>query len=231
MKLFTHGFRDSTKETETAYFVPGEFFFNSSPEWRTSQIIVPPPNQPGWRGTRAGMTFSFSTGPDFPSTTQILSVACLRRQRMPCPNQIWRGARRSCWGSLWALWARPGRVFWRLTRITRTPVWTLLMLATMWDAVLQGWPGSDWIWRDIEHCEIENEIVQDSNDPTILLDRFGLRGRDVHVVGHSLGAHLVGKIARLFEAETGQKVARVTGTGYNVRTQGTRRNSVSQELG
>ena len=65
----------------------------------------------------------------------------------------------------------------------------------------------------------------------ILLDRFGLRGRDVHVVGHSLGAHLVGKIATLFEAETGQKVARVTGTGYNVCTQGTRRNSVSQELG
>ena len=64
-----------------------------------------------------------------------------------------------------------------------------------------------------------------------IIYRFGLRGRDVHVVGHSLGAHLVGKIARLFEAETGQKVARVTGTGYNVRTQGTRRNSVSQELG
>ena len=50
-------------------------------------------------------------------------------------------------------------------------------------------------------------------------------------MGHSLGAHLVGKIARLFKEETGQKVARVTGTGYNVRTQGTRRNSVSQELG
>ena len=25
MKLFTHGFRDSTKETEEEYFVPGEF--------------------------------------------------------------------------------------------------------------------------------------------------------------------------------------------------------------
>ena len=24
LKLFTHGFRDSTKETETTYFVPGE---------------------------------------------------------------------------------------------------------------------------------------------------------------------------------------------------------------
>ena len=101
MKLFTHGFRDSTKETETAYFVPGEFFFNSSPEWRTPQIIVPPPNQPGWRGTRAGMTLSFSTGPDFPSTTQILLVACPRRGQMSCQNQIWRGAQKSCWGSLW----------------------------------------------------------------------------------------------------------------------------------
>ena len=45
----------------------------------------------------------------------------------------------------------------------------------------------------------------------ILLDRFGLRGRDVHVVGHSLGAHLVGKIARVFQEQSGQKVARVTG--------------------
>ena len=26
LKLFTHGFRDSTIETETTYFVPGEFF-------------------------------------------------------------------------------------------------------------------------------------------------------------------------------------------------------------
>ena len=26
VKLFTHGFRDSTKETEATYFVPGEFF-------------------------------------------------------------------------------------------------------------------------------------------------------------------------------------------------------------
>ena len=71
------------------------------------------------------------------------------------------------------------------------------------------------------------KIVQDRNDLTILLDRFGLRGRDVHVVGHSLGAHLVGKLARVFEEETGQKVARVTGTGYKVqgtgyKVQGTR---------
>ena len=45
----------------------------------------------------------------------------------------------------------------------------------------------------------------------IPLDRFGLKGRDVHVVGHSLGAHLVGKIARVFKEVSGQKVARVTG--------------------
>ena len=50
-----------------------------------------------------------------------------------------------------------------------------------------------------------------------IIYRFGLRGRDVHVVGHSLGAHLVGKIATLFQEETGQKVARVTGTGYRVQ--------------
>ena len=36
-------------------------------------------------------------------------------------------------------------------------------------------------------------------------------------MGHSLGAHLVGKLARVFEEETGQKVARVTGTGYRVK--------------
>ena len=52
---------------------------------------------------------------------------------------------------------------------------------------------------------------------TQLIYSFGLRGSDVHVVGHSLGAHLVGKLARVFEEETGQKVARVTGTGYRVK--------------
>ena len=58
-----------------------------------------------------------------------------------------------------------------------------------------------------------------------LIDSFGLKGSDVHVVGHSLGAHLVGKLARVFKEETGQKVARVTGTGllvqgYRYRVQG-----------
>ena len=50
-----------------------------------------------------------------------------------------------------------------------------------------------------------------------LIDSFGLKGSDVHVVGHSLGAHLVGKLARVFKEETGQKVARVTGTGDRVQ--------------
>ena len=36
-------------------------------------------------------------------------------------------------------------------------------------------------------------------------------------MGHSLGAHLVGKVARVFEEETGQKVARVTGTEHKVQ--------------
>ena len=52
---------------------------------------------------------------------------------------------------------------------------------------------------------------------TQLIYSFGLRGSDVHVVGHSLGAHLVGKIARVFQEQSGQKVARVTGTGDRVQ--------------
>ena len=46
-------------------------------------------------------------------------------------------------------------------------------------------------------------------------------------MGHSLGAHLVGKIARVFEEQTGQKVARVTGTGYRVQVI----NELQQHLG
>ena len=50
----------------------------------------------------------------------------------------------------------------------------------------------------------------------IIPDRFGLRGSDVHVVGHSLGAHLVGKIARVFHEVSGQQVSRVTGNSILV---------------
>ena len=47
LKLFTHGFRDSTIETETTYFVPGEFFgllLNFVVGEKHLQII----HQPAW---------------------------------------------------------------------------------------------------------------------------------------------------------------------------------------
>jgi len=39
----------------------------------------------------------------------------------------------------------------------------------------------------------------------------GLEGSNLHLVGHSLGAHLVGKAARVIHARTGSAVRRVTG--------------------
>ena len=36
-------------------------------------------------------------------------------------------------------------------------------------------------------------------------------GGDIHLVGHSLGAHLVGKIGRTFKEASGKPVERITG--------------------
>ena len=36
-------------------------------------------------------------------------------------------------------------------------------------------------------------------------------GSDIHLVGHSLGAHLVGKIGRTFKEASGKPVERITG--------------------
>lgn len=41
--------------------------------------------------------------------------------------------------------------------------------------------------------------------------RKGLDPNKIHLVGHSLGSHLVGKAGREFKKETGKKVGRVTG--------------------
>jgi hypothetical protein len=44
-----------------------------------------------------------------------------------------------------------------------------------------------------------------------MLDRQSSNGINIHVVGHSLGAHLVGVVGRTFEKAAGKKLARVTG--------------------
>ena len=44
----------------------------------------------------------------------------------------------------------------------------------------------------------------------ILIDRFGQNLSDIHVIGHSLGGHLAGFIAREM-AKDGEKVFRLTG--------------------
>lgn len=44
-----------------------------------------------------------------------------------------------------------------------------------------------------------------------VLDKLSSNGVNIHVVGHSLGAHLVGVVGRTFEEAAGRKLARVTG--------------------
>ncbi len=39
----------------------------------------------------------------------------------------------------------------------------------------------------------------------------GVKAANIHLVGHSLGAHLVGRAGRAFTEATGQSVGRVTG--------------------
>ncbi len=39
----------------------------------------------------------------------------------------------------------------------------------------------------------------------------GVKAASIHLVGHSLGAHLVGRAGRAFTEATGQSVGRVTG--------------------
>ena len=39
----------------------------------------------------------------------------------------------------------------------------------------------------------------------------GFKASDIHLLGHSLGAHLVGKAGRVYKALTGQPLARITG--------------------
>ncbi len=39
----------------------------------------------------------------------------------------------------------------------------------------------------------------------------GVKAASLHLVGHSLGAHLVGRAGRAFTETTGQSVGRVTG--------------------
>jgi hypothetical protein len=44
-----------------------------------------------------------------------------------------------------------------------------------------------------------------------MMDKQSSNGVNIHVVGHSLGAHLVGVVGRTFEKAAGKKLARVTG--------------------
>ena len=44
-----------------------------------------------------------------------------------------------------------------------------------------------------------------------LTDRLGVGGADIHLVGHSLGAHLMGEAGRVYANVTGQRVGRITG--------------------
>ena len=44
-----------------------------------------------------------------------------------------------------------------------------------------------------------------------LTDQMGVAGADLHLVGHSLGAHLMGKAGRTFANLTGEQVGRITG--------------------
>ena len=44
-------------------------------------------------------------------------------------------------------------------------------------------------------------------------------GSDIHLVGHSLGAHLVGKIGRSFKEASGKPVERITGEFNSQETQ------------
>ena len=44
-----------------------------------------------------------------------------------------------------------------------------------------------------------------------LSEETRVKARDIHLLGHSLGAHLVGKAGRVYKALTGQPLARITG--------------------
>ena len=44
-----------------------------------------------------------------------------------------------------------------------------------------------------------------------LSEETRVEARDIHLLGHSLGAHLVGKAGRVYQALTGQPLARITG--------------------
>ena len=51
----------------------------------------------------------------------------------------------------------------------------------------------------------------------ILIQIFGQKPEQIHAIGHSLGAHLVGLLARTVFRLTDQKIARVTGKPeYNI---------------
>ena len=44
----------------------------------------------------------------------------------------------------------------------------------------------------------------------LCLSKLGISGEQFHLLGHSLGAHLVGNAGRVFEMKTGRKISRIT---------------------
>ena len=49
----------------------------------------------------------------------------------------------------------------------------------------------------------------------LLIEGLGVQEEDIHAVGHSLGAHVVGHFGRTIESDTNQKILRTTGKNFN----------------
>ena len=49
----------------------------------------------------------------------------------------------------------------------------------------------------------------------MLIEGLGVRAKNIHAIGHSLGAHVVGHFGRTIQADLDEKILRITGNLLN----------------
>jgi len=78
-----------------------------------------------------------------------------------------------------------------------------------WSPLALIWQIDDW--DDAIYDEAARNAIDVGEFLGLCLSSLGVEGSELHLVGHSLGAHLMGKAARTFGGRTGMFVERITG--------------------
>ena len=50
----------------------------------------------------------------------------------------------------------------------------------------------------------------------LLIEGLGAHAQDMHAIGHSLGAHLVGHLGRTIKSDMNEQLGRITGNNFNL---------------